>query len=129
MKKYLFFLLTLVVASFTFVSCSDDDDDNQYNSAIVGTWKITEVKTSQSGSYIEWPFQTTYASFKSDGTYYGSGYFGTGSGTWSIKGNKVNTYVGGVLYASYEIISVTSTTSELKMSMGSDAIWIKCKKV
>ena len=77
MKKYLFFLLTLVVASFTFVSCSDDDDDNQYDSAIVGTWKITEVKTSQSGSYIEWPFQTTYASFKSDGTYYGSGYFGT----------------------------------------------------
>ena len=129
MKKYLFFLLTLVVASFTFVSCSDDDDDNQYNSAIVGTWKITEVKTSQSGSYMDWPFKTTYASFKSDGTYYGSGYFGTGSGTWSIKGNKVNTYVGGVLYASYEIISVTSTTSELKMSMGSDAIWIKCKKV
>ena len=128
MKKYLFFLLTLVVTSFAFVSCSDDDDDNQYNSAIVGTWKITEVKKSQSGSYIEWPFQTTYASFKSDGTYYGSGYFGTGSGTWSIKGNKVNTYVGGELYASYEIISVTSTTSELKMSMGSDAIWIKCKK-
>ena len=116
-----------MVTSFAFVSCSDDDD-NQYNSAIVGTWKVTEVKTSQSGSYMDWPFKTTYASFKSDGTYYGSGYFGTGSGTWSIKGNTVNTYVGGELYASYEIISVTSTTSELKMSMGSDAIWIKCKK-
>ena len=66
MKKYLFLLFTLVVTSFAFVSCSDDDDDNQCNSAIVGTWKLTEVKTSQSGSYIEWPFQTTYASFKSD---------------------------------------------------------------
>ena len=127
MKKYLFLLLTLVVTSFAFVSCSDDDD-NQYNSAIVGTWKITAVKTSQSGSYIGWPFETTYASFKSDGTYYGSGYFGTGSGTWSIKGNTVNTYVGGELYVSYEIISVTSTTSELKMSVGGHAIWIKCKK-
>ena len=80
MKKYLFLLLTLVVTSLAFVSCSDDDD-NQYNSAIVGTWKVTEVKTSQSGSYMDWPFKTTYASFKSDGTYYGSGYFGTGSGT------------------------------------------------
>ena len=128
MKKYLFLLLTLMVTSFAFVSCSDDDDDNQYNSAIVGTWKITEVKTSQSGSYMDWPFKTTYASFKSDGTYYGSGYFGTGSGTWSIKGNTVNTYGGCELYASYEIISVKSTTSELKMSMGSDAIWIKRKK-
>ena len=127
MKKYLFLLLTLVVTSFAFVSCSDDDD-NQYNSAIVGTWKITAVKTSQSGSYIGWPFETTYASFKSDGTYYGSGYFGTGNGTWSIKGNTINTYVGGKLYVSYEIISVTSTTSELKMSVGGHAIWIKCKK-
>ena len=128
MKKQLFLLLTLVVATVAFVSCSKDDDDNQYNSDIVGTWKITEVKTSQSGSYIDWPFKTTYASFKSDGTYYGSGYFGNGSGTWSIKGNTVNTYVGGELYASYEIISVTSTTSELKMSMDGESIWIKCKK-
>ena len=128
MKKYLFLLLTLMVTSFAFVSCSDDDDDNRYNSAIVGTWKITEVKTSQSVSYMDWPFKTTYASFKSDGTYYGSGYFGNGSGTWSIKGNTVNTYVGGELYASYEIISVTSTTSELKMSMDGESIWIKCKK-
>ena len=128
MKKQLFLLLTLVVATFAFVSCSNDADDNQYNSDLVGTWKITEVKTSQSGSYIAWPFKTTYASFKSDGTYYGSGYFGNGSGTWSIKGNTVNTYVGGELYASYEIISVTSTTSELKMSMDGESIWIKCKK-
>ena len=128
MKKHLLLLLTLVVATVAFVSCSNDDDDNQYNSDIVGTWKITEVKTSQSGSYIDWPFKTTYASFKSDGTYYGSGYFGNGSGTWSIKGNTVNTYVGGELYASYEIISVTSTTSELKMSMDGESIWIKCKK-
>ena len=128
MKKHLFLLLTLVVATVAFVSCSNDDDDNQYESAIVGTWKITDVKTSQSGTYISWPFKTTYASFKSDGTYYGSGYFGAGSGTWSVKGNTVNTYVGGELYASYEIISVTSTTSELKMSMDGESIWIKCKK-
>ena len=128
MKKQLFLLLTLVVATVAFVSCSNDDDDNQYNSDIVGMWKITEVKMSQSGSYIDWPFKTTYATFKSDGTYYGSGYFGNGSGTWSIKGNTVNTYVGGELYASYEIISVTSTTSELKMSMDGESIWIKCKK-
>ena len=128
MKKHLFLLLTLVVVTVAFVSCSNDDDDNQYDPAIVGTWKITEVKTSQSGTYINWPFKTTYASFKSDGTYYGSGYFGNGSGTWSIKGNTVNTYVDGDLYASYEIISVTSTTSELKMSMDRESIWIKCNK-
>ena len=91
MKKYLFLVLTLLVTSFAFISCSSDDDDNQYDNAIVGTWKLTQVKTSQSESYMDWPFKSTYASFQSDGTYYGSGYFGTGSGTWSIKGNTVKT--------------------------------------
>ena len=42
-----------MIASFAFISCSNDDD--QYNSAIVGKWKFTEVKTSKSGSYIAWP--------------------------------------------------------------------------
>lgn len=129
MKKYLFILLTLVVASFAFVSCSsDDDDDNQYTSAIVGTWKLTEVRMSETGSYITWPFKTTYASFKSDGTYYGSGYFGTGSGTWSLKGNTIKTYVDGKLYVSYDILSVTSTEAELKMTADDASLWIKCKK-
>ena len=109
-----------MIASFAFISCSNDDD--QYNSAIVGKWKITEVKTSKSGSYIAWPFKTTYALFKSDGTYYGSGYFGAGSGTWAAKGNTINTYVDGKLYVSYEIISLTSTTSELKMTMVDESI-------
>lgn len=128
MKKYLFLVLTLLVTSFAFISCSSDDDDNQYDNAIVGTWKLTQVKTSQSESYMDWPFKSTYASFQSDGTYYGSGYFGTGSGTWSIKGNTVKTYVDGELYVTYEILSLTSTTSELKMSNGDGAIWIKCQK-
>ena len=30
--------------------------------------------------------------------------------------------------ASYTIISATSTVSELKMSIGDESIWIKCKK-
>ena len=52
----------------------------------------------------------------------------TAFGTWSIKGNTVKTYVDGELYVTYEILSLTSTTSELKMSMGDGAIWIKCQK-
>ena len=127
MKKYLFLLLTMFLTSFVFVSCSSDDKD-EIDDAIVGTWKLTEVKMSETGSYISWPFKTTYSSFKSDGTYYGSGYFGTGEGTWSKKGKTVNTYVSGQLYASYEVLSVTATDAELKMTMGDSSIWIKCKK-
>ena len=131
MKKYLFFLLTLVVASFAFISCSSDDDSDNGDydkSMIVGTWEMTAVKTSESGTYVDWPFRKTYATFNADGYYYGSGYFGTGRGTWSLKGNTLNTYVEGELFASYTIISATSTVSEMKMSIGDEAIWVKCKK-
>ena len=56
MKKYLFFLLTLVVASFAFISCSSDDDSDNGDydkSMIVGTWEMTAVKTSESGTYVD----------------------------------------------------------------------------
>ena len=128
MKKFLFILITLMVTHLIFTSCNKDDDDSLSKSEIVGTWRLTDVKTSESGSYISWPFRTTYASFKADGSYYGSGYFGTGNGTWSKKGNTVNTYVDDQLYASYEIIFVSSTNAEMKMTMNGSSIWIKCKK-
>ena len=63
MKKYLFLVLTLLVTSFAFISCSSDDDDNQYDNAIVGTWKLTHVKTSQSESYMDWPFNSIFVFF------------------------------------------------------------------
>ena len=106
----------------------DSDNGNYKKSLIVGTWEIKEVKTTEAGMYVDWPFERTYASFKSDCTYYGSGYFGTGRGTWPLKGNTVKTYVDGKLYASYTIISATSTASEMKMSFGEKSIWVKCKK-
>ena len=51
-----------------------------------------------------------------------------GRGTWSLKGHTLNTYVEGELFASYTIISATSTVSEMKMSIGDESIWVKCKK-
>lgn len=127
MKKYLFILFAVILSALTITSCSKDDND-EIDDAIVGTWKLTEVKMNETGSYITWPFKTTYASFKSDGTYYGSGYFGTGNGTWFKKGKTVNTYVNGKLYVSYEVLSVSSTDAEPKMTMDDSSIWIKCKK-
>ena len=128
MKKYLFVLLTFVMTSLAFVSCSDDDDDNPYNNAIVGTWQIMIVKTIPHGSSIAWPFEATYARFKANGNYYGYGYFGNVKGTWSIKDKTVYTYVEGELYASYEIVSITQDAVELKMTMDGESIWIGCKK-
>ena len=45
-----------------------------------------------------------------------------------VQYNTLNTYVEGELFASYTIISATSTVSEMKMSIGDESIWVKCKK-
>lgn len=135
MKKTLFILLAMILSSSAFMSCSKDDDTLTQNTeegilfnAIVGTWKLTEFKESQSGSYVSWPYEDTYATFNSDGTYHGAGSFGTDDGTWKGKGSTVETYIKGNLYVTYEILSVSSSVAELKMSFVDGTLWIKCKK-
>ena len=74
--------------------------------------------------------RATSATFNSDGTYSGSGYFGNGSGTYTAKGNTITTFVSGQVYIVYTVLSLNGSTAELKMTMpGSDeTLWIKCVK-
>lgn len=133
-KNYLNMMIALFVAIVCvgFVSCSsDDDDDFDYSKEkLYGTWKMSEVKMSENGSYIAWPMKTTTATFNSDGTYSGSGYFGNGTGTYTAKGNKITTFVGGEVYIVYTILSLSGSTAELKMNMpgSTETLWIKCVK-
>ena len=77
MKKTLFLLITILMISF--IGCSDDDD-SEYKDAIIGTWELTQIEFG--GGWTSIP-RRTYATFNSDGTYNGRGYFGNGSGTVS----------------------------------------------
>jgi len=125
--------LTVAILSVGFASCSSDDDDdfNYSKEVLYGTWKMSEVKMSESGSYLKWPFKTTTATFKSDGTYSGSGYFGNGSGTYTAKGNTITTFVSGNVYMVYTVISLTGSTAELKMTLpnSTETLWVKCVKM
>lgn len=126
MKKILFLLFALPLM---LVSCgSDDDDDNPIKDQIIGTWEMTHL---DSGSgYLEIPssMKQTYATFNQDGTYSGSGYFGNGKGTYNISGETIKCYVGNELYLTYEVLSVSSSTAELKMINGNTTVKIKCRK-
>lgn len=134
-KNYLNMMTALMVMilSLGFVSCSSDDDDDDFNfskESLYGTWRMSEVKMSENGTYIDWPMRATSATFNSDGTYSGSGYFGNGSGTYTAKGNTITTFVSGQVYIVYTVLSLNGSTAELKMTMpGSDeTLWIKCVK-
>ena len=134
-KNYLQMLVVLMTAilSVGIMSCSKDDDDSGFNYPIedlYGTWKISQMKTSESGSYTSWILTTTTATFYSNGTYSGHGYFGNGSGTYTAKGNTITTFVEGQVYITYTVLSLSGSTVELKMSQpgSSSVLWVKCVK-
>lgn len=115
MKKILFILAVLPMF---LMSCSDDDDnvvaDFTYGDAIFGTWEIKKL------GVLNWPYKTTTATFNSDGTYSGSGYFGNGSGTYTAKGNEVSCYIDGELYVKYVIKSLDGNTAIMDMYADED---------
>ena len=57
----------------------------------------------------------TYATFNSDGTYNGRGYFGNGSGTYKISGNTIICYIEGEEYLS-NVYSIGITRIESNSS-------------
>lgn len=68
------------------------------------------------------------ATFKSDGTYSGDGFFGTGSGTYKAKGDTLITYIKGKEYARYKIQSISGNIAEMTMLIDGENIEIRCQK-
>lgn len=124
----------LIFAAFVCVtSCSSDDDDSfaYPMEQLYGKWKAIEVQVDD-----KWYDVTRYPytrfgmdiTFYTGGKYYGSGYFGTGIGTYKVSGKTIKTYVDGEIYATYTVVSLTNDTAELIMEMEGDALRIRAKK-
>jgi len=124
-------LASLMMLSFSACSSDDDDDSSELATMIVGKWRIVEVEQKDGSmfdvttSIAEMVFEPTYAIFNSDGTYYGYGYFGSGSGTYKVSGNKIYTYVGGSEYLVYTAESYTSTRATLVISKSGSSSTIR----
>ena len=131
-------ILACLLLAATLIGCKKDNDSESFNynlNDLYGTWRVTEILSS--GTWVDvttWAgqqvFTPTYATFRSDGTYYGSGYFGTGSGTYKAIGNTIYTYVDGSEYLRYTILSFSGNKCHLKMGQAgsSTTIEIKCTK-
>lgn len=115
MKKQLNFILLAVMAVFsiTFVSCGNDDDEP--NSAFVGTWHTERVD----GSLEPFTEGITYTQLRSDGTYVevdvdeeDDNAYEVTNGTWSVSDNKLTAT------ATTGIISGIPVTYEIKKVEG-----------
>lgn len=128
------FSLMLILAAFVFVtSCSkDNDDDFAYPmEQLYGKWKATELKVD--GTWYDvtkYPY-TRFGmdiTFYENGTFYGSGYLGDGSGTYKVSGKTISTYVGGKEYAVYTVNSLTGTKADLTLRMGNESLQMRVEK-
>lgn len=134
MRKVFSLMLLFATIFIALPSCSDDKDepDGGIKENIIGTWKGTAAKID--GKWIditEYPYNTRLgfsATFYNDGTYYGKGAFGTGSGTYKIKGKTIETYVDGDLYLKYEVKEMTSSAAELTIVEGSSTLDVRVIK-
>ena len=126
-------MFLLAMLSLCVTSCSkDDEDDFAYPmEQLYGKWKATELKID--GSWYDvtrYPY-TRFGiniTFYEDGTFYGSGYLGNGSGTYKVSGKTITTYVSGKEYAVYTINSLSGNKADLILRMGSETLQMKVEK-
>jgi len=126
-------MFLLAMLSLCVTSCSkDDEDDFAYPmEQLYGKWKATELKID--GSWYDvtrYPY-TRFGmniTFYEDGTFYGSGYLGNGSGTYKVSGKTITTYVSGKEYAVYTVNSLNGNKADLILRMGSESLQMRVEK-
>lgn len=112
-------------------ACTDDKDEPEdIKTQMIGTWDATSVKFSDSDwvDITNYPSMALSITFNKDGSYSGRGALGNGSGTYTVSGRTIKTYVGGELYGTYYVNSISGNKAELKLTMGSTSMDIRATK-
>ena len=133
MKRLTFMMLLVAFFTLCVTSCSKDDDDSfaYPMEQLYGKWKAVEIKVDG-----RWYDVTRYPytrfgmniTFYENGTFYGSGYLGNGSGTYKVSGKTITTYVSGKEYAVYTVNSLSGSKADLTLRMGSETLQMKVEK-
>ena len=133
MKKLTIMMLLAAFFTLCVTSCSKDDDGSfaYPMEQLYGKWKAVEIKVDG-----RWYDVTKYPytrfgmdiTFYENGKFYGSGYLGNGSGTYTVSGKTITTYVSGKEYAVYTVNSLNGNEADLTLRMGSETLQMKAKK-
>ena len=133
MKKLTIMMLLAAFFTLCVTSCSKDDDDSFASpmEQLYGKWKAVEIKVDGRWYDVtQYPY-TRFGmdlTFYENGKFYGSGYLGNGSGTYTVSGKTITTYVSGKEYAVYTVNSLNGNEADLTLRMGSETLQMKAKK-
>lgn len=125
--------MLLLIATICFLpSCSSDDDEpDNIKSQMIGTWDATAVRFSGDSDWTDitkYPSMALSITLNKDGSYTGRGALGNGSGTYTVSGKTIKTYVDGELYGTYYVKTVSGNYAELSLTMGSSSMEIKATR-
>ncbi len=124
-------MLLLATMMVWLPSCSKDDDDpDDIKTQMIGTWDATAVKFSDSDwvDITNYPTMSLSITFNKDGSYSGRGALGNGSGTYTVSGRTIKTYVDGELYGTYYVKTLSGNYAELTLTMDSSSMEIKATR-
>ncbi len=132
MKKVLSLMLLLATIVLVLPGCSNEKDepDAGIQENIIGTWDAIAVKFEDTGwiDITNRPSLAISITFNKNGSYYGRGALGNGSGTYSVSGKTIKTFVDGELYGTYYVKSLSDKNAELTLTMGSSSMEIRAVK-
>lgn len=130
MKKFLT-LMTLFCMVICLSSCSKDDDDNNENPEIVGTWNVTHVWSDVKSDWNDVTGMGTdfiYATFSADGSYKGKMMEDSYTGSWKSSGKRITCNIKG-FEVYYDIVEMKDNNAILEMRYQGDDEFIKMKAV
>ena len=118
MKKGLRYLLA--IATVLFFACGKDngngsgnDDDKSSSSnyelkreEIIGEWDIEKAKFDKAATMTDWDLGPTTFEFKENGFFEAKGYFGNGTGSFSIQGATITTVLENKPFIDFEIFGI-----------------------
>lgn len=126
-------LFVMLCTAFAFTSCGGDDDNNGGDDItdlqIYGTWEMKEVKMSASDPYAPFPAGSSFTfnlnhTFSSVSSTLGR----SEEGTWVRNGKTITTTATDKTTATLDIISISATSVEIKVTSGSTTYWMKANK-
>lgn len=123
-------LLATIVLVLPGCSNEKDEPDAGIQENIIGTWDAIAVKFEDTGwiDITNRPSLAISITFNKNGSYYGRGALGNGSGTYSVSGKTIKTFVDGELYGTYYVKSLSDKNAELTLTMGSSSMEIRAVK-